>query len=144
MRGFFLYLLLALAGTAGAEPLRQGTVPPAPAVSAFSLLQVAFSLLLVLAAIAGLAWLLKRLTPHQRSLGGALKVVSATAVGQRERVVVLEIDDTWLVVGVAPGHVGALHTMPKRNAPAPEQAAAPGEPGFAGWLKQTLERRHRG
>ena len=41
------------------------------------------------------------------------EVIGGSAVGQRERVVLVEVADTWLVIGVAPGHVTALHSMPK-------------------------------
>ncbi len=116
---------------------------PAPIVSGGSLLQVGGALMLVLAAVAGVAWLLKRLSPHPLAQGSALRIISATAVGQRERVVVVEVDGTWLVVGVAPGQVSALHTMskplPQARQPEPAQSAA----RFSGWLKQTLERNRR-
>jgi flagellar protein FliO/FliZ len=36
-------------------------------------------------------------------------------VGQRERVVVVEIGDDWLVLGVAAGQVRALHTLPAQT-----------------------------
>ena len=55
------------------------------------------------------AWLLKRFARGSWSLpAGAIKVIGGVAVGQRERVVVVEVGGTWLVVGVAPGQVRAL------------------------------------
>jgi flagellar protein FliO/FliZ len=48
---------------------------------------------------------------------GAVKVVGTTAVGTRERVVVIEVDNTWLLLGVGGGNVRLLHSLPK-----PEQA----------------------
>ena len=36
-------------------------------------------------------------------------------VGQRERVVVVEVGGSWLVLGVAPGQVRALHTLPAQT-----------------------------
>ena len=124
----------------GAQVARPLSAPPAPIVSGGSLLQVGGALMLVLAAVAAVAWLLKRLNPHQIAQGGALRVISATAVGQRERVVLVEVDGTWLVVGVAPGHVSALHTMPRPATQARQAQPAQGGAGFSGWLNQTLER----
>ena len=46
---------------------------------------------------------------------------------QRERVVVVEVADQWIVVGVAPGSVSALHTMPPRRGTPSAANAAPGD-----------------
>ena len=92
-------------------------------MSSGSVLQVILSLLLVLAAVVLVGWILKRINLPQQGAGNALKVISGVAVGQRERIVLVEVNDTWLVVGVAPGQVNALHTMPKGSL-----SAAPGNP----------------
>lgn len=83
------------------------------AISAGSLMQAVLGLVLVLLVMAGSAWLLRRYGPAQRGQAGAVRLIGGTAVGQRERVVLLEVGDTWLVVGVAPGQVSALHSMPR-------------------------------
>ena len=145
LRRLALTALSTLAWNASAELTHPAATPPAPIVSAGSLLQVGASLVLVLAAVAAVAWLMKRLNPHQTASGSAVRVVSATAVGQRERVVLVEVDATWLVIGVAPGHVTALHTMAKPATPisnVPHPASSDNK--FAGWLKQTLERGRNG
>src|SRR5690554_3251084 len=36
-------------------------------------------------------------------------VVGSTAVGAKERVVVVQVEDTWLVLGVGGGQVSRLH-----------------------------------
>jgi len=41
-----------------------------------------------------------------------IKVVGSTALTAKEKVMVVEIGDTWLVLGVAAGNINALHTMP--------------------------------
>ena len=118
--------------------------PPPPAVSSGSILQVALSLLLVLAAVVLVAWILKRINLPQHGAGSLLKIVSGVAVGQRERIVLVEVNDTWLVVGVAPGQVRALHSMPKGDLPA-AQAGTPETAGkFQDWLKQMMEKRNAG
>ena len=86
----------------------------APAVSAAgSLLQVFIGLVAVLLLIAATAWVAKRLGVSRGSSSSLLHVVSSTSVGTRERVVVVEVGESWLVVGVAPGSVNALMTLPK-------------------------------
>jgi flagellar protein FliO/FliZ len=70
------------------------------------------SLVLILGLFVLAAWLLKRYMP-QVGKSGPVKVVGATMVGSRERVVVVEVEDTWLVLGVGGGQVRTLHTLPK-------------------------------
>jgi flagellar protein FliO/FliZ len=73
---------------------------------------VLVSLLLILGGFVLVAWLVRRWMP-QGAQSGLVKVVGATAVGPRERVVVVEIDNTWLVLGVGGGQVRPLHAMDK-------------------------------
>ena len=110
-------------------------------VGAGSVLQVLLGLAVVLAMVFIAAWAMRRFNPNVAG-SSALRIVAGTAVGNRERVLVLEINDTWIVVGVAPGRVCGIHNMPRpENVPALPKSA-PGIPGgFAGWLKQTIERR---
>ncbi|MBI5918512.1 MAG: flagellar biosynthetic protein FliO [Nitrosomonadales bacterium] len=141
-----LILLAAALSTpllATAETARPAYVPPAPAaISTGSVLQVILSLLLVLAAIMLVAWILKRINLPQQGSRNLLKVISGVAVGQRERIVLIEVEDTWLVVGVAPGSVRTLHTLPKSAYSAEEAAELAGDGNkFKLWLKQVMERR---
>ncbi len=107
--------------------------------AAGSLLQVFVGLVAVLLLIAGTAWIGKRLGVMRGGHAGMLHVVSSTAVGTRERVVVVEVGESWLVVGVAPGSVNALMTLPRGTAPATPAASAP--INFAARLQQMIEKR---
>jgi flagellar protein FliO/FliZ len=118
------------------------TPPPTAAVSTGSVLQVIVSLLLVLAAVVMVAWVLKRINLPQQGAGNALKVISGVAVGQRERVVLVEVNDTWLIVGVAPGQVNALHSMPKGSFPIQPNTAGNQSNDFQSWLKKMMEKRN--
>jgi len=122
-------LMLAPAAWAQASP-----VPDAGG----SVLQMLLGLAAVLALLVGSLWLLKRLTQPRGHSAGLMRVVAGTAVGPRERVVLLEIGSSWLVLGVAPGEVSMLAEVPRQDVP----AAAPGEGGgdFAGWLKRVTQR----
>jgi flagellar protein FliO/FliZ len=114
-------------------------------MNAGNMLQFAIGLALVLGLIVAAGWFAKRFSIGP-SASGLVKVVAGAAVGQRERVVVVEVGDVWMVLGVAPGRVNALHTMPRGTASVqPTLAHLPGAPtGFAGWLKQTMEKRRVG
>lgn len=115
--------------------------------SGASMLQVILGLGLVLAVMAGCAWLLRRFGGLQRGAGGAIRIIGASAVGQRERVVLVEVADTWLVVGVAPGHVTALHSLPKGEIPSVTASTSPAIGGtgtdnrFSAWLSQVMAKR---
>ena len=135
MRNAFSILLAALSGTVQAQT---ATLPDAGA----SLLQVIIGLGAVLAALVGGLWLLKRISNAHGATAGGLRVIAGASVGPRERVVLVEIEDTWLVVGVAPGQVNALHQMPKgKLAAAPTVQAGT---DFGARLKQIMERKHAG
>ena len=106
-----------------------------------SVLQVSLGLALVLAMVAGAAWLVRRLGVGAPRDDGIVRVRGAIAVGQRERVVVLEVRDTWLVVGVAPGRVSALHTLPRPEEAASGEASTPASHAFSQWLKRAVEKK---
>ena len=107
-------------------------------VGAASLLQTTLGLALVLALIVAVAWVAKRFAPGNVRGGASLSIVASQAVGQRERVVVVEVGDQWLVVGVAPGHVSSLGMLPKGTLPAP---SAPAAASFAGALSRAIARK---
>ncbi|REC96331.1 flagellar protein FliO/FliZ [Kushneria indalinina DSM 14324] len=77
--------------------------------------KTALGLALVLLLIWGLGAIIKRFGPGRRLQGQSLRIVASQSVGARERVVVVEVDDTWLVLGVAPGSINRLHEMPARS-----------------------------
>ncbi len=85
---------------------------PPPALSPFStLLRMLVGLGIVLLVIAGLVWLLRKSSLGQGGAAGGLRIVSAVAVGPKGRVVLVDVGETRLVLGVAPGHVVRLLEM---------------------------------
>jgi flagellar protein FliO/FliZ len=116
--------------------------PPA-AVGAGSVLQVLLGLAVVLGMVFAAAWAMRRFNPNATTANSALRIVAGTSVGNRERVLLLEIDNTWLVVGVAPGRVSQIHSMPRPENFQPGTAPVMQNP-FATWLKQTIEKRKNG
>lgn len=135
-----LILLALCSGSSFAQTAAVGTPS---ALSAGSVAQVLFGLLLVLALLGGIVWLLKRVSAFQAPGGGVIRVLAGAAVGPRERIVLVEVGDTWLVVGVAPGHVSTLHTMPKMASPPTSGLQTPATLGtsFATWLSRRTEGR---
>ncbi|BBM05262.1 hypothetical protein HAALTHF_07870n [Vreelandella aquamarina] len=74
--------------------------------------KTAAALALVIAIILLCTSLLKRWQHHRYDHGARLRIVGTTAVGNRERIVVVEIEDTWLVLGVSGGRISKLHERP--------------------------------
>lgn len=132
--------LFTLLNLLASLPALAADTPPALPDAGTGLGQVLLGLMVVIAVLLASLHLLKRLQSPRGKGAAGLKVVAATAVGPRERVVVVEVGETWLVLGVAPGQVNTLHTLPRQvlpeGSPAPEPAKE-----FAGWLKKALERK---
>ena len=111
-----------------------------------SVVQMLLGLALIIGLLIGSLHLLKRLGAGQAGKAGLVKVRGATAVGPRERVVLVEVADKVLVLGVAPGRVTPLYTLdaidlPTATGDTPSSASSGAD--FQAWLKQTLERRPR-
>ncbi len=124
-----------------------------------SILKMVMGLAVVLAVMALLSWLVKRLLPN--AAGGqhsVVKMVGGVSVGSRERVVVLEVAGRWLVVGVAQGQVsaianldigsdalaetigqGEMNTQANNNAIAHTVYANPIVKPFSEWLKKSAQ-----
>ena len=127
------------------EPQRPPYAPPSTVLPEGGMLQMMVGLLLVLAVIVAIAWLLKRFALNHGTPNGNIKVIAGAAVGQRERVVLVEVNGTWLVLGVAPGQVRTLHTMPKGHSePSSETTPISPRKGFQDWLQQMTDKRNAG
>lgn len=116
---------------------------PVRSFAAAGLLQAGLGLAVVIGLIFGFAWMARRFGLQPSGNGKLIKVVSSAMVGQRERVVVVEIGDAWLVLGVAAGQVRALHTLPAGklpDAPAPSLAAFAGTGAFSQKLVDSMAR----
>jgi flagellar protein FliO/FliZ len=125
----------------------------APAVtSTGGVLQTILALSFVLALLAALAWAMKRYGPRSSGTSATLRIVGSLSLGGRERILIIEVADQWIVVGAAPGRVNALALMPRQSGTGTGTDAGsdsgatlvPSASGanFAQWLKQTMDKRH--
>lgn len=87
--------------------------------------KTAAALALVIAIILICTALLKRWGNLRTRHGAHLRIVGSTAVGNRERIVIVEVEDTWLVVGVGGGRITKLHERPAPADRAPETSPPP-------------------
>ncbi|MBR8373644.1 flagellar biosynthetic protein FliO [Burkholderia cenocepacia] len=84
----------------------------APSLGIGAVLQTLVGLAVVIGLVFACAWLARRFGFQPARRGGPLKVVSSVGLGAKESATIVEIGDTWLVLGVAPGNVRLLHTLP--------------------------------
>ncbi|WP_255987781.1 flagellar biosynthetic protein FliO [Chitinolyticbacter albus] len=97
---------------------------PGPGIAQFG--QTLLALCFVIALIVAAAFLMRRFSLLPMAAGSRLRVVSGVMVGAKERVVIVEVESTWLVVGVTSENVNLLHTLPRpADAPPAPQAAIP-------------------
>ncbi|WP_306396733.1 flagellar biosynthetic protein FliO [Telluria beijingensis] len=131
-----------------ALPASTSAATTATSPGAAGLLKTILALMFVLALLAGLAWAMKRYGPRMTGGSANLRVVGALNLGGRERIMVVEVGDQWIVVGAAPGRVNALHTMPRQEGEFDTATAQGGMAGanpatpFSAWLKKTIDKRN--
>jgi flagellar protein FliO/FliZ len=114
---------------------------PVEVLSPGTMLQFALGLAAVLGLILAAGWVMKR-TAIGKSAPGMIKVLAGVAVGQRERVVIVEVADVRMVLGVAPGPVTALHTLPIAEARKRDSESAGAAAELKAWLQGNQESGH--
>ena len=106
------------------------------------LVQLIVGLLFVLLCIVVLAWLAKRVNRFHTSSDGALQVLGGISMGARERVVLVQVGGTQLLLGVAPGRINMLHQLeePLERSGSGGRTDMPIARGFADKLNSALAR----
>lgn len=107
-----------------------------PHSSAEQMIKMVLGLLFVLVLIFLLAWLFKRYLGIGVISNSSLKTIAGVSVGQKERVVLVQVGERQILVGVSPGQVNMLHALEKG-----EELKVSNEPNkglFAEKLKQSL------
>lgn len=125
---------------AWAADIGRPTPAPTEPVGAASLLQVLLALVLVLGLIVGMAWLMRRMGGLTQVGGGVVRVLGGVPVGQRERVVLIQVGSKQLLLGVAPGRVQTLHVL---DEPISVNVAAGSGESFAERLTTALKKSGR-
>ncbi len=85
-----------------------------------SLGNIVGTLAFVLVLIVAVAWILRRsgVVSHVVKGNHILSVKHSQSIGTRERLVVVEIDNKWLLLGVTQENITRLMTMDKQESPA--------------------------
>lgn len=135
MTRFSGYSLLFILATAGSNAAAE-----TPAVTpATGFLQILLALFFILALIFSGVWLLKRFSPAIAANRIPLKVLGNLSVGNKERIMIIEAGDQWLIVGVTANNIQTLGTLPKQESLL--SAGTADSSTFQDWLRHTLEKK---
>lgn len=104
-----------------------------------TILTMLLGLAVVVALIFGFAWLVRRVNGVQGVNNGAMRVLSVLAVGQRERIMLLEVGGRQILVGVTAHNIQLLHVFDEPVV----QGASRGEGDFAAKLQSMLQKGFR-
>ncbi|MFQ6558251.1 flagellar biosynthetic protein FliO [Pseudomonas sp. Lb2C1-1] len=137
MKGFFAAVAMLPLSVLAAEPV--ATAAAAPAVGsgvAGQLAQLVLGLLLVLGLIFFLAWLLRRVQQAgPAGKGQVIDIIGSRALGPRDRLVLVQVGNEQILLGLSPGTITALHVLKEPvQMPSAEQAS----PEFAQRLMELL------
>lgn len=100
---------------------------------------------IVLGLIFGLTWITKRLGYGKLFSNAAVHVLSSTALGNREKAVLIKVGDSVMLLGVSPGRVNQLHVFSEEESKklSPDLDAGKSSSGnFPNSSKPTLEFSH--
>jgi flagellar protein FliO/FliZ len=109
---------------------------PASPLSIASVAQLALSLAAIVALILAVSWVLKRLKLGVTRSRGDIVVIDQLALGPRERIVLLQVGGSQVLVGVGSGGVVGLTPL----ATPIEIRSAPAGPAFAERLRELMRR----
>lgn len=112
------------------------TLQPTPGVGGGDILGMGVSMFIVIAVIVVLGWLYSRSRLNGGGSSDVITVVASRALGPKERLLVVEVADQQLLVGMTATGVQTLHVFEKPVCIA-EKAAQP--TGFAKRLRSAFE-----
>lgn len=106
-------LVLSQAATAATETTTKAiaATPVVAPVGAETIMSVLFGLLGIVALILGLAWFAKRAGATGWSRSSDMKIVATLALGTRERLLVVDIANTQILLGVTAQNINQLHVF---------------------------------
>lgn len=84
---------------------------PTIGASGTYILQVFFGLAFVVALIFGMAWMLKRFGQGNLGNNQHMRIISCLSLGAREKIVLLEVGEQQMLVGVTPHQINALEVF---------------------------------
>ncbi|AZE74206.1 Flagellar biosynthesis protein FliO [Pseudomonas synxantha] len=120
-------LLLALPLSAmAAEPVAQAAAAPVVGSGVGGqLTQLVLGLLLVVGLIFVLAWLMRRVQGIGPGNAQVIELVGSRALGPRDRLVLVQVGEEQILLGITPGRITPLHVLKTPVDAAKTEAATP-------------------
>ncbi len=109
--------------------------------SAGGLIQITFSLLVVVALLIGLSILFKKFGLNRISNSLPIKVVGAVSIGNNQRLVVIEVGEEWILLGVTPQQITTITNMPRQESGGGSNNGE-NRVNFSTWMQSALEKYH--
>ena len=110
---YSVVILLALSTRAYANVEAASPVIKADPMSGSYLMQLVLGLVVVVLCIVALAWFAKKMNGFQPLADDSLKMISTISMGTRERIVLLQVGEEQILIGVSPGRINKLHVLNK-------------------------------
>lgn len=136
MRKLFGAVLALPSAVMAAEPVAAVAAPAVGSSVAGQLTQLVLGLLLVLGLIFLLAWLLRRVQQAgPAGKGQVIELIGSRALGPRDRLVLVQVGNEQVLLGLTPGTITALHVLKE---PVQVPSTEPATPEFAQRLMELL------
>lgn len=120
-----------------AQDQADGTVSMSSPVSVTSMLSLVTSLIFVIGAILLVGWLYSRMRGVNLSASKVINVLAAQPLGPKEKIVVVQIGNKQIAVGMTPSSLQTLHVF---DEPVVAQREGSTAPSFSDRLRNALGR----
>lgn len=106
-----------------------------PVIEGPDILSLGASMLIVIGTVIALGWLYSRLRFNGGGRGSVIKIVASHGLGPKERLLLVEVGDRQLLVGMTASSVQTLHAFDR---PVAAEEVISETPGFAGRLRAAI------
>ena len=107
-----------------------------PAIETPEILSLGVSVLIVIGVVIALGWMYSRMRFNGSAGGNVINIVASRGLGPKERLLLVEVGDKQLLVGITAASVPTLHTFDR---PVAAEDAISEERGFADRLRTALK-----
>lgn len=109
-----------------------------PTIDGADILSLGASMLIVVGLVVALGWLYTRMRFNGAGGGDVINIVATRSLGPKERIVLVDVGDQQLLIGVTTMQIKTLHTF---DEPAVKVDVLTENAGFANKLRSALKRR---
>ena len=107
-----------------------------PAIETPEILNLGVSMVIVIGVVVALGWLYSRMRFSGGAGSNVINIVASRGLGPKERLLLVEVGDKQLLVGITAASVQTLHTFDR---PVAAEGAIREDRGFADRLRNALK-----